>query len=70
MAYVRTLRQPTRARQSRSVPGSLACAAARPLTLSASARRLSAPAPAARADETQEDSPFAETAASPAGGQA
>ena len=51
MAFIRTLRGPARGRQPHFVPGSLACAAARPLALSANIRWAEPPHAAADADQ-------------------
>ena len=48
MAYIRTLRGPSRTRQPSFVPGSLACAAARPFALSAAIRWAEPPAQASQ----------------------
>ena len=70
MAYIRTMRNPLRARQHQFVPGSLACAASRPFALSASVRRASASPSPAPADAGQAVAALSEAAAPPANPQA
>ena len=69
MAYIRTSRNPMRARPPQFVPGSLACAALRPFALSRLVQRLGTPTSLAQAGERQVVPALSEVIAPLAGSQ-